>query len=130
MASDYVSKESILREAFRVVETEGAFLYADYSLGDEHWMLRREIRPALGDSCDIHIESDQELSEKLENVGFNVDELRYVRFDAEFRLERYVKSRAEFQRLKEVNQSLWKRLKACEAKGRIEREFVLLIGRK
>jgi len=130
MASDYAAKASILREAFRVVETEGAFLYADYSVGDEHWMLRREVRPALGDSCDIHIEGDKELSEKLENVGFNVEEIRFIGFDAEFRLERYVKSRAEFQRLKEVNQSLWRRLKTCVANGKIEREFILLIGRK
>ena len=130
MASDYVAKESILREAFRVVETDGVFLYADYSLEDEHWMLRREVRPALGDSCDIHIEGEKELSEKLENVGFGVDGFRHIRFDAEFMLERYVKSRAEFQRLKEVNPSLWKRLKTCVANGKIEREFVLLIGRK
>jgi len=130
MASDYAAKASILREAFRVVETEGVFLYADYSPEDEHWILRREVQPALGDSCDIHIEGDKELSETLENVGFSVDGLRYIRFDAEFRLERYVRSRAEFQRLKEVNQSLWRRLKTCVANGRIEREFILLIGRK
>jgi ubiquinone/menaquinone biosynthesis C-methylase UbiE len=130
MASDYVAKENTLREAFRVVETDGVLLYVDYSLGDEHWMLRRDVRPALGGSCNIHIEGDQELSEKLENVGFSVDGLRYIRFDAEFRLERYVKSRAEFQRLKEANPSLWKHLKTRVSYGRIEREFVLLIGRK
>ena len=130
MASDYAAKESILREAFRVVETEGVFLYADYSLSDEHWMLKKEIGSALGEDCNIHITSDRELSEKLENVGFNVDEIRSIRFEADFRLERYVKSRTEFQGLKELNQSLWRRLKTCAANGRIEREFILLIGIK
>lgn len=130
MASDYASKESILSEAFRVLETRGVFLYADYSPNDEHWKLRREIGPTLGESCDIHIEGDRELSEKLKHVGLSVQEARLIRFNAEFRLERYVKSRNEIQRLKEISPYLWKRLKTCAESGRIEREFILLASRK
>lgn len=130
MASDYAAKENILAEAFRVLGTGGVFLYADYSPKDEHWALRRGIRPTLGESCDINIEGDRELSEKLEHVGFSVHEVNPIRFNAEFRLERYVKSRNEIQKLKEVNPNLWKRLKACAESGKIEREFILLIGRK
>jgi ubiquinone/menaquinone biosynthesis C-methylase UbiE len=130
MASDYAAKENIFSEAFRALETGGVFLYADYSPDDEHWRLRREIRPTLGESCDIHIEGSKELSEKLKHVGLIVHEAKLIRFSAEFRLERYVKSRNEIQRLKEISSNLWKRLKVCAESGRIEREFILLISRK
>jgi len=130
MASDYVAKENIFSEAFRALETGGVFLYADYSPDDEHWKLRREIRPTLGESCDIRIEGDKELSEKLKHVGLSVHEAKFIRFNTEFRLERYVKSRNEIQKLKEISPNLWKRVKMCEENGKIEREFVLLISRK
>lgn len=130
IASDYVSKECIFSEAFRVLETQGVFLYADYSPNDEHWQLRREIRPALGESCDIHIERDKELQKKLKHVGLIVQNSKLIKFDTEFRLERYVKSRNEMQRLEQVSPNLWKRLKACSKSGRIDREFILLISRK
>jgi ubiquinone/menaquinone biosynthesis C-methylase UbiE len=130
MASDYVAKENILSEAFRALRKSGVFLYADYSPNDEHWALRREVRPAVGEACDIHIEGAEELSGKLKHVGLSVYEVKFIRFSAEFRLERYVKSRIEIQRLKEMSPNLWKRLKACAENGRIEREFVLLKSRK
>jgi ubiquinone/menaquinone biosynthesis C-methylase UbiE len=130
MASDYVAKMMIFSEAFRVLETGGVFLYADYSPDDEHWKLRKEIRAKLGESCGIHIEGEKELSEKLKHVGLSVHEMKFIRFIAEFRLERYVKSRNEIQRLKEISPDLWKRLGTCEDRGKVEREFVLLISRK
>lgn len=130
MASDYVAKGRIFSEAFRVLEAEGVFLHADYSPDDEHWKLRREIRAKLGESCGIHIEGEKELSEKLVHVGLSVHEVKLIRFIAEFRLKRYVKSRNEIQRLKEVSPNLWKRLKTCEDSGKIEREFMLLVSRK
>jgi ubiquinone/menaquinone biosynthesis C-methylase UbiE len=130
MASDYVAKENIFSEAFRALETGGMFLYADYSPDDEHWKLRRGIRPALGQSCDIQIEGNKELSEKLKHVGLSVHKAMFIKFSAEFRLERYVKSRNEIQKLKEISPNLWKRLKMCEENGKIEREFILLISRK
>jgi len=130
LASDYFAKEYIFSEASRVLETEGVFLYADYSPKDEHWRLRRGIRPALGESCDIHIEGDKELSEKLKHVGLRVQKSKLIRFNAEFRLERYVKSRNEIKRLGEINPDLWRRLKMYTESGRIEREFILLISRK
>jgi len=130
MASDYLAKEYILSEAFRVLETEGFFLYADYSPDDEHWKLRTKIRAKLGENCGIHIEGEKKLSEKLKHVGLSVHEVKFIRFNAEFRLERYLRSRNEIQRLKEINLGLWKHLKIREDSGKIEREFVLLISRK
>ena len=130
MASDYVAKENILSEAFRVLETGGVFLYADYSPDDEHWALRREIGRALGKSCDIHIEGTKELSETLRLVGLSVHGVELIRFNAEFRLERYVNSRKGIQRLNEVSPDLWARLKVCVENGKIKREFILLISRK
>jgi ubiquinone/menaquinone biosynthesis C-methylase UbiE len=130
VASDYAAKEYIFLEAFRALETGGLFLYADYSSSDEHWRLRQEIRPILGESCDIHTEGDQELSEKLKYVGLRVLGAELIRFRTEFRLERYVKSRIEMQRLKKINPNLWKRLKMCTESGKIEREFILLTSKK
>jgi len=130
VASDYAGKEKILSEAFRVLETEGVFLYADYSPDDEHWKLRREIRAKLGESCGIHIEAEKALSEELKHVGLGVYEVKFIRFIAQFRLERYVKSRNEIQSLKKISPNLWRRLKTCEDRGTVEREFVLLISKK
>jgi hypothetical protein len=56
--------------------------------------------------------------------------VKFIRFIAEFRLERYVKSRNEIQRLEEISPNLWKRLKKREDSRKVEREFVLLISRK
>jgi ubiquinone/menaquinone biosynthesis C-methylase UbiE len=130
MASDYVKKEDIFSEAFRVLETGGMFLYADYSPEDEHWALRKEIGTARGESCDIHIEGAAELSQNLKHVGFKLDEVKKIRFNAEFRLERYAKSRIEKQKLREVDQNLWEYLKMCKDSGRIKREFILLVSKK
>ena len=130
MASDYVAKENILSEAFRVLETRGAFLYTDYSPDDGHWAFRREIGRALGKSCDIHIEGTKELSDKLKTVGLSVHRAKLIRFNTEFRLERYINSHVEIQRLKEVSPDLWGRLKVCVDIGNIERKFILLISRK
>jgi ubiquinone/menaquinone biosynthesis C-methylase UbiE len=130
VASDYAGKEKILSEAFRVLETGGVFLYADYSPDDEHWKLRREIRAKLGESCGIHIEAAKALSEELKHVGLSVYEVKFIRFIAEFRLERYVKSRKEIQSLRKISPNLWRRLKTCEDRGTVEREFVLLISKK
>jgi len=130
MASDYASKECILSEAFRVLEKRGVFLYADYSPNDEHWRLSREVRPALGESCDIHIEGERELSEKLRHVGLSVQGCKPIRFKTEFRLRRYVKSRDEMQRLERASPDAWKRLKAHARSASISREFLLLISTK
>ncbi|HXX87290.1 MAG TPA: methyltransferase domain-containing protein [Candidatus Acidoferrum sp.] len=130
IASDYAAKENIFAEAFRVLKVSGVFLYADYSPEDEHWKLRRQIQPALGQSCDIKIEKEGELLEKLKKTGFSLDEPKLIRFNAEFRLERYLKSQNEIQKLKEANPDLWETLKTRLKKGKIEREFILLISRK
>jgi phosphatidylethanolamine/phosphatidyl-N-methylethanolamine N-methyltransferase len=130
MASDYFAKENILSEAFRVLETRGVLLYADYSPNDEHWALRREIGSALGESSDMYIEGAEELSEKLKRVGFSVYGVRQLRFNAEFRLERYVRSRTEIEKLEGVSLRLRERLKVCMGSGRIRREFILLISGK
>jgi SAM-dependent methyltransferase len=130
MASDYFAKENILSEAFRVLETGGVLLYADYSPDDEHWALRREIGSALGESCEMYIEGAEELSQKLKHVGFSVHGVKQIRFDAEFRLERYVGSRTEMKKLKEVSLDLWKHLNVCMNSGKIKREFILLISKR
>jgi hypothetical protein len=78
----------------------------------------------------VNIEGEKELSEKLRHVGLSVQKVMFIRFIAGFRLKRYLKSRNEIQRLKEVNSNLWKHLEKCENSRKIEREFILLISRK
>jgi len=68
--------------------------------------------------------------EKLKKTGFSLDEAKLIRFNAEFRLARYLKSQNEIQKLKEADPGLWKTLKTCLRKREIEREFILLISRK
>jgi len=56
LASDYSSKEGIFSEAHRILEKRGLLLFSDYSPNDEHWILKRRMRPLLGESCNIFIE--------------------------------------------------------------------------
>jgi ubiquinone/menaquinone biosynthesis C-methylase UbiE len=130
VASDYSSKGNIFSEAYRVLESSGVFLFADYSPEDEHWKFRREIRPLLGDSCDICAEEENALSNKLTLTGFKVQETEFIRFNAEFRIERYVKSDSELERLQKAGPSLWERLRDCSESRKIKREFVLIISAK
>ena len=72
VASDYSVKDGIFLEAYRILENNGLFLFSDYSPNDEHWILKRRISPLLGESCNIFIESEESLSNKLERSGFKV----------------------------------------------------------
>ena len=62
VAADYAVKRDIFLEAYRILKDNGLFLFADYSPNDEHWILRWRIRPLLGESCAIFIESEESLS--------------------------------------------------------------------
>jgi phosphatidylethanolamine/phosphatidyl-N-methylethanolamine N-methyltransferase len=130
VASDYSQKEHIFSEVFRVLEDEGLLLFADYSSKDTHWRLRRRIRPVMGESCDMYIEGQETLSNKLELAGFRVQEAKLVRFNAGFELKRYVRTEAELQRLKQAEPSLFKYIQSLTEGKRIKREFILLIARK
>jgi ubiquinone/menaquinone biosynthesis C-methylase UbiE len=47
VASDYSNKTGIFYEAHRVLREDGFLVFSDYSVNDEHWRLRRAIRPIL-----------------------------------------------------------------------------------
>lgn len=127
VASDYSAKENIFSEAHRALQPNGVFLFADYSPEDEHWKFRRQIGPALGERYDIYIEDEKSLSKKLKLIGFGVERVKFIRFTAEFRKQRYVKLDSEAERLRKTCPSLHERLKECVQTGRINREFILLI---
>lgn len=130
VASDYSQKEGIFSESFRVLQDTGLLLFADYSFGDEHWKLRRRIRPVRGESCDIYIEDEKTLSNKLEQTGFKLQEAKLIRFNAAFELKRYIRTETELQRLKETDPDLFTDVQGLKERKRIKREFILLIARK
>jgi SAM-dependent methyltransferase len=130
VASDYSQKEGILSEAFRVLQDTGLLLFADYSPGDAHWKLRRRIRPVMDESCDIYIEDEKSLSNKLEQTGFKVREAKLIRFNAAFELRRYVRTETELQLLKEADPELFTHVQDLTKRKRIKREFILLVARK
>ena len=130
VASDYSQKEGIFSEAFRVLQDKGLLLFADYSPRDTHWMLRRSIRPIMGESCNIYIEDDKMLSNKLEQTGFMVQEVKLIRFEAAFELRRYLKTETELQVLKETDPELFTHVQGLTERKRIKREFILLVAIK
>ncbi|MGB8781069.1 MAG: methyltransferase domain-containing protein [Candidatus Bathyarchaeia archaeon] len=130
VASDYSQKERIFSEAFRVLQDKGLLLFADYSPRDEHWKLRRRIRPVMGESFSIYIEDGKTLSNKLEQTGFKVREAKLIRFDAAFELKRYVRTETELQLLKETDPDLFTHVQGLTERKRIRREFILLVARK
>jgi ubiquinone/menaquinone biosynthesis C-methylase UbiE len=130
VASDYSQKEDIFSEGFRVLKDKGLLLFADYSPRDEHWKLRRRIRPAMGESCDIYIEDQKTLSSKLEQSEFKVQEAKLIRFNGDFQFTRYIKTEAELQLLKKAKPSLFRHIQSLTERKAIRREFILLIARK
>jgi hypothetical protein len=130
VASDYSQKEHMFSEAFRVLENKGLLLFADYSPSDAHWKLRRRISPAMGESCDIYIEDQKSLSNKLQLIGFTVQEAKPIRFNAGFELRRYVTTEAELQSLKEAEPNLFRHIQSLRECKVIKREFILLVARK
>jgi len=129
VASDYSVKNGIFSEAYRILQDNGFFLFADYSPNDEHWIFRKKIRPLLGESCNIFTESKESLSNKLECAGFKVQETELIRFNPEFELGWYVKSEKELEQLKETDSILWEYVQS-RIGNKIKREFVLLISKK
>ncbi len=125
VASDYSVKDIFFTEAYRALENEGLYLYADYSTKDGSWILRKRIR-----RDDIFIESEEHLSEKLGQVGFEVQKTEFIRFDTAFDLGRYVMSEIELQNLKETDVELWRLIHNCIKSNKLQREFILIIGKK
>jgi len=130
VASDYSSKEGIFSEAHRILEKGGRFTFADYSPNDEHWILKRRMRPLLGKSCNIFIEGAESLRTKLERVGFRVQATESIRFSPRFELGWYIKSEKELAQLREIDPSLWKHIQHDLDSKRIRREFILIISKK
>ena len=130
VTSDYSSKMGIFSEAYRILEEGGVFLFADYSPNDGHWALKRKIRPLLGESCNIFIESRESLQSKLERSGFEVRRTELIRFSPKFELNRYLKSEKETERLSQTDPSLWQRVQHLMQTKEITREFILLISSK
>jgi SAM-dependent methyltransferase len=130
VASDYSLKEHIFSEGFRVLEDRGVLLFADYSPEDEHWKLRRRTRPVMGQRCDIYIEDQKILSNRLELTGFHVQEAKLIRFNASFDLARYVRTKTELQSLKQAEPDLFRHIQSLTECKILKREFMLLIARK
>jgi ubiquinone/menaquinone biosynthesis C-methylase UbiE len=130
VASDYSQKEQIFSEGFRVLEDKGLLLFADYSSRDVHWMLRRRIRPVMGESCNIYIEDQKTLSKKLKLIGFRVQETKLIRFNAGFEPSRYVRTETELQSLKEAEPDLFRHIQGLTERKMVKREFILLAARK
>ena len=128
--SDYSHKDGIFSEAYRVLRNKGFFMFADYSPMDEHWILKRGIRPIMGERCNIFIESKESLLNKMTQVGFRVQNAQYINFNSPFGLGWYIKSEKEMERLKETNLGLWKQVQCHMDNKKIRREFILLIGEK
>jgi len=130
VASDYSVKDGIFFEAYRILENNGFFLFSDYSPNDEHWFLKRRISPLLGESCNIFIESEESLSNKLERDGFKVVATEFIKFAPSFELGRYIKSEKELERLRNADPSLWEYIQDRLSSKKIRREFILLISKK
>ena len=130
VASDYSVKKDLFSEAYRILEDNGLFLFAGYSPNDEHWILRRRICPLLGESCNIFIESEESLSNKLERAGFKVQKTESTRFNPPFELGWYIRSEKELEQLKETDPGLWEYIQHRMNSKKIRREFILLVGKK
>ena len=125
VASDYSKKEEIFSEVYRVLENGSLFIFADYSPNDEHWILKRRIRP-----LNIFIEGAESLAKKLERAGFSIHKSELIRFNPTFNLGWYIKSEEELGQLKENDLSLWRYLQNRISRNKIRREFILIIGKK
>ncbi len=130
VTSDYSVKNDVFLEAYRVLRNNGLFLFADYSPNDEHWILKRRIRPLLGESCSIFIENEESLSKRLEQSGFRVQRTEYINFNPRFELEWYIKSEKELEQLRETDPILREYLQHYMNRKRIRREFILLVSKK
>jgi SAM-dependent methyltransferase len=130
VASDYSNKTGIFYEARRVLQENGFLFFSDYSANDEHWKLRRAIQPVLGEKCTIFLRDEDSLSSEMEKAGFEVKKTKRLRFNAPFKLKRYVRSEDEMNLLKTRNLDLWNDLQQCIRRKKIEREFILIIGAK
>jgi len=130
VASDYSDKTGIFNEAHRVLRENGFLLFADYSLNDGHWKFKRTIRPLMGEKCNIFLDNETFLSNEMRNAGFGVRETKHVQFRTSFKLERYVTSEDEMNRLKANNLDLWIDVQRCIENMKIDREFILIIGTK
>jgi len=130
VASDYSDKIGIFNEAYRVLREDGFLLFSDYSLNDEHWKFRRTIRPLMGETCNIFLEDEAFLSNEMRRAGFEVRETKNLQFRTLFKLERYVRSEDEMNRLKTNNPELWKDVQRCIKNKKMVREFILIIGVK
>lgn len=125
LASDYSIKDKFFTEAYRVIEDNGLFIFADYSPNDESWILRRRIQPV-----NIFIEDEKSLSNKLERAGFKVQKSEFIRFNPSFNLGRYIKSERELEQLKETDVNLWRYIQNRISSNKIRREFILIISKK
>jgi len=130
VASDYSDKAGILCEANRVLQEKGSFLFSDYSPNDEHWKFKRSISSLMGERCNIFIQNDAFLSDEMRKAGFKVQETKHVQFRTLFKLERYLRSKAEMERLKINNLELWNDVQRCIKNKKLSREFILIIGVK
>jgi len=128
VASDYSDKASIFREAHRVLRENGFFLFSDYSLNDEHWKLKRTIRPLMGERCNIFLRDEAFLSNELRKAGFRIQETKHVQFCTSFKLKRYVRSKDEMNRLRTNNPDLWNDVHHRIENKKIDREFILVIS--
>jgi len=130
VASDYSDKTGIFYEAHRVLRGNGFLLFSDYSLNDEHWKFRRTIRSLMGERCNIFLKDEAFLSNDMRKAGFRVQETKHLQFRTSFKLERYVRSEDEMNRLKTKNPDLWNDVQRCIKNKKIDREFILIIGVK
>jgi len=113
-----------------VLQEKGFFLFSDYSLNDEHWKFKRNISSLMGERCNIFIKKDASLSDEMSKAGFKVQETKHVQFSTLFKLERYLRSKAEMERLKINNPELWKDVQMCIKNKKLSREFIFIIGVK
>jgi len=128
VASDYSNKTGVFYEARRVLRENGFLFFSDYSVNDEHWKLKRAIRPVMGEKCTLFLRDENSLSSEMRKAGFEVKETKHLQFSTTFRLEMYVRSEDEMNLLKMTNRDLWNDLQRCIRRKKIEREFILIIG--
>jgi SAM-dependent methyltransferase len=130
VASDYSEKEGIFHEAYRVLRKNGFFLFSDYSLNDGHWKFRRIIRPLMGEKCNIFLKNEGFLSKEIKKAGFDLQRSKRLPFQAPFKLKEYFKAKDEINRLRAKLPDLWNEVQHCVRSKEINREFILIIGRK
>lgn len=128
--SDYSLKKPFFIEVNRVLQTNGLFVFADYSPNDEHWRLKKRIRTLLGKDCNIFIEPTDCLQNKLKQTGFYVQQTESITFHPTFELKRYVTSDKELQHIAKSDPMVWKYLQHLTHWKKIKREFILLLAKK